>query len=254
MNDRTKWALLYKYNGDLPREFYEVRLFDSSVWTATGNALTWGESDTTDYADPDTAQSEFEAECEKAIADGFVLTRKGVFDPRRFDFEALTREIHAGARKAFTAVRNAHLDQTIDSFALFSDDSAMTIAHAANSTEVLANVAADVNRGDTIWNCAEWSFDEGGEYLDIAYRMILLRQGDIPWEIDFGQFRTGVFESCISALEQLDREGYFGQGDAREDVILLFQVSDSEEVEGAMERLNTPAAFARYQAWYDSWH
>ncbi len=176
-----------------------------------------------------------------------------MFNPHNFDFESLTDEIRDGARKAFEAVRSAHPDQTVNSFALFSDDSAMTIVHAANSKEAIASIDDD-DKGDYIWNCAEWLFDEGGEYLDIAYRMILPLHRDIPSEIDFEDFRAGVFESCIRALENLDREGFFGIGDSRADVIVLFQVGDSDEVEGAVERLNTPEAYARYKAWYDSWN
>ncbi len=45
MTNDVNWSLFYKFDGDLPREFYEVRLFDKTVWTAIGSAGTWGESD-----------------------------------------------------------------------------------------------------------------------------------------------------------------------------------------------------------------
>ena len=43
MADDSNWSLFYKFDGDLPREFHEVRLFDKSVWVAAGRALTYGE-------------------------------------------------------------------------------------------------------------------------------------------------------------------------------------------------------------------
>ena len=42
-------------------------------------------------------------------------------------------------------------------------------------------------------------------------------------------------------------------GARREKFVLLFEVSDSEPVEGAMARLNPPAVVARFEAWTASW-
>ncbi|MNU10492.1 hypothetical protein D3C72_2576680 [compost metagenome] len=62
-----------------------------------------------------------------------------------------------------------------------------------------------------------------------------------------------MFDACIAALAQLDAEGCFGAGAQRDEFVLLFEVSDSEQVEGAMERLNPPAVVARFAAWMASW-
>lgn len=253
MPQPSNWSLFYRFEGDCPQEFCELRQVGSTVWSATGKVKTWGESSTNNLGNPDEAHSEYEKLCREAEADGFVPTRSGIYDPNNFDFDQLSTEILEGARRAFSAIREAHPDQTMNAFALCSDDSAMTIVNVANSQEAFAKVD-DEDKDDFLWNAAEWSFEEGGEFLDIAYRLILPYHRDIPYEIEFAEFRNGVYECCIQALEQLDEEGFFGKSPARENVILLFQVIDSDEVKGATERLNTAENYQRYRTWYDSWN
>ena len=150
------------------------------------------------------------------------------------------------ARRAFAAVRRAHPDQHINAYALVSDDSAMTIGPAANSREALA---ASEYGEEMLWNPAEWAFEDGVAYFDSAYRLLLQAHRDLPFDVDFDTFRTGVFEACIAALAQLDAEACFGAGAQREEFVLLFEVSDSEPVEGVMARLNPPAVVARFVRW-----
>jgi hypothetical protein len=50
-------------------------------------------------------------------------------------------------------------------------------------------------------------------------------------------------------MEQLDREGFFGTGDAREDVVLLCQSEGTEDMEGSINRLNTSRVVGRLERW-----
>jgi hypothetical protein len=50
-------------------------------------------------------------------------------------------------------------------------------------------------------------------------------------------------------MEQLDREGFFGTGAAREDVVLLCQSEGLEDMEGSIARLNTPRVVNRLKRW-----
>ena len=75
----------------------------------------------------------------------------------------------------------------------------------------------------------------------------------MPFAVDFEVFRASAFEACIAALEQLAAEGLFGTGVEREETLVLFEVSDSEELDGVLERLNTPALVARLAEWKASW-
>ena len=88
--------------------------------------------------------------------------------------------------------------------------------HIANSAERLRDRSEDY-----AWSCQEWFYDEGGEFLDIPYRLILTQHQDLPSEVDFGDFADGFSESCIQALEQLDAEGFFGAGQERDNAGVL---------------------------------
>ena len=246
----SNYSLFYTFDADQPARFREARVFGTTVWTATGAAMTWGEETRKDYASEAEAHAAWLAHCRAALADGHSLARESTIDPAVFDFALLHTLVADAARLAFDAVRRAHPDQHIDAFALVSDDSAMTIGCMANSREALA---ASEYGEEMLWNPAEWAFDDGGAYFDSAYRLLLQAHRELPFDVDFDTFRSGVFEACIAALAQLDAEGVFGSGAQRDEGVLLFEVSDSEPVEGAMERLNPPAVVARFEAWMANW-
>lgn len=246
----SNYSLFYTFDGDQPARFREVRVFGTTVWTASGAAMTWGEETRKDYASEAEAQAAYVAHCRTALADGYTLARESTIDPAVFDFALLQTLLADAARLAFDAVRRAHPDQHINAFALVSDDSAMTIGPMANSRDALA---ASEYGEEMLWNPAEWAFEDGGEYFDSAHRLLLQAHRDLPFDVDFVTFRAGVFEACIAALAQFDAEGVFGTGAQRDEGVLLFEVSDSEAVEGAMARLNPPAVVARFEAWMASW-
>lgn len=244
------YSLFYTFDGDQPARFREARVFGTTVWTAAGAAMTWGEETRTQYASEAEAHAAYATRCQAALADGYSLARASVIDPAAFDFALLHTLVADAARLAFGAVRRAHPGQHINAFALVSDDSAMTIGPAANSREALA---ASEYGEEMLWNPAEWVFEDGVAYFDSAYRLLLQAHRDLPFGVDFDTFRSGVFDACIAALAQLDAEGCFGADAQRDDFVLLFEVSDSEQVEGAMARLNPPAVVARFAAWMASW-
>ena len=246
----SSYSLFYAFDSDQPARFREARVFGTTVWTAAGAAMTWGEETRKDYAGEAEAHAAYVARCQAALADGYSLARASVIDPAVFDFALLQALVAHAARQAVDCVRRAHPKQHIDAFALVSDDSAMTIGPAAYSREALA---AAEDGEEMRWIPAEWAFDEGGAYFDSAYRLLLQAHRHLPFDVHFATFRTGVFDACIAALAQLDAEGVFGTGAERDANLLLFEVSDSEPVEGAMARLNPPAVVARFEAWMASW-
>ena len=246
----SNYSLFYSFDGDQPACFREARVFGMTVWTAAGAAMTWGEETRKDYASEAQAHAAWLAHCRAAQADGYTLARESTVDPAVFDFALLHTLVADAARRAFDCVRRAHPGQRIDAFALVSDDSAMTIGCMANSREALATSEYGE---EMLWNPAEWAFDEGGAYFDSACRLLLQAHRELPFDVDFDSFRSGVFDACIAALAQLDAEGMFGSGARREEFVLLFEVSDSEPLEGAMARLNPPVVVARFEAWMASW-
>lgn len=251
MREDSNWALFVAYDAK-PLRFFEARLLGNQVWTATGALLTFGESSTETHESSAAARQSFLAHCTVQEQAGLALEREAHIDRAAPDFSMLATEIARGARRAFDSVREAHSDQTLDAYALYTDESAMTICHIAHSREALA-MAARGDQDDFKWSCHEWSFADNPEALEIAYRLILLHHRDFPFQVDFQTYRAGVFEACIQALERLDQEGYFGHGSTRDDVRVLFEVSDSDDVPGANERLNPPRVYDEYRRWRESW-
>lgn len=250
-SEPANWGLFYRHVNGRPDEFREVRRVGNSVWVRRGKVKTWGTCEITNYENLEDAQVGFTAALRTQNSSGYVLTRQGFYDPASFDFDQLRTEIREGARQAFTACRAAHPDENINAFALISDDSAMTILPVANSEEARQKKGAEE---DFLWNAAEWSYQDGDEFLDVAYRMILPRCQDVPFEIEFQDFRRDFIESCVKALEDLDHEGFFGTGVKRENVVVLFQIPDSNYIDDAIRRLNTPAMYNRFRTWFKSWN
>ncbi len=187
------------------------------------------------------------------------------------DFSLLRREIKEATRRAFDAVRAQHLDETFYAFALYSDDSAMTVCPAANTEEgcdrCVTRYRADgwyaeaiASHGITFdeemstfrWSTAEWAYEcEGSEQFGAVYELVNVegRYDDEDPE-GFVNFKGRVFASMVMGLRDLDAEGYFGTGEARQRVTLLCSVSDSWcavwlEEESA-RRLNPPAVFEAF--------
>ena len=242
----SNYSLFYTFDGDQPARFLEARVFGTTVWTASGAAMTWGEETRTPHASEAEAHAAYAARCQAALADGHALARESLIDPAVFDFALLQGLLADAVRLAVAAVRRAHPEQHIDAVALVSDDSAMTIGLMANSRQALA---ASEYSEEMLWNPVEWAFEDGGAYFDSAYRLLLQAHRELPFDVDFATFRSGVFDACIAALAQLDTEGLLGTAAQRDERVLLFEVSDSEPVAGAMARLNPPDVVARYARW-----
>jgi len=248
-NNKYDWVLLYKNVDGVPNQFCEVRHVDSAVWVRSGRTSTWGTHEIVKCKTSADAAAKFKEIVKQQVCDGFVLTREGTFNSKVFDYEELTYEIYEGARKAFTTAREAHKEDNLNLYALYSDSDAMTIVSVAGSTATLEDETCR-------WCPEEWSYDEGNEFLDIAYRLILTQHQDLPSEINIEKFRAGVFEAAVSALERLDTEGFFGSGEQREECVILFQVSDDdldEEQLAIVRRLNTAKVYNEYYDLWKSW-
>ena len=242
------WSLFYRFDNETPTDFHELRQFGSSLWAANGKVKTMGHSSVAEFASPQAAKDALAQRSTEIEAQGYKRARHGIHDSDRIDFPLLTTEIRDGARRAFQAIRAAHPDETIRLFALGSDDSAMTIVHAAS--DLALGDPGDMDDESEIWCSDEWAHSEGGEFLDIAYRMVLsCHRNDLPCGVEFDTLYEGLFEACIAAMEQLDREGFFGTGAVREEVVLLCQIEGGEDMEGSIARLNTPNVASRLQRW-----
>jgi hypothetical protein len=168
----------------------------------------------------------------------------------KVDFTLLRQEIKEAARRAFDAVRAAHPDERFYAFALYSDDSAMTVCPSANSVqglerrvkryedsksyrEFLASRGLPFNSdrlaSDLRWETAEWAYEYvGHKHFHTVYDMINV---DGRYDRDdpdgFVRFKGQVFATMVLGLGDLEVSGYFGTGKEREAITLLCSVSDS---------------------------
>ena len=177
-------------------------------------------------------------------------------------FQAAVRD---GARAAFREVRAVHPSEHFYAFALYTDDGVMTVVPAANSEESFGRKGGGKAEAAYYrWATGEWAYKAvGSEHFGAAY--VLLNgegrdgedaEAEDEWEESpqFAEFRRQVIESLVGALVDLEGEGFFGRGAAREGVTVFVSVSDSDdtvEIENeSARRLNPPAVYERFAGRY----
>ncbi len=171
------------------------------------------------------------------------------------NFAILGAKIEAAAKKAFEEMFQKHGAEGLYSFALYSDEGAMTVCPAANTLKHLAT-ADPSELGYHKFEPAEWKYEMQGadaEFNEIcdALREELFKEenDDDAW---FEQFQKQLFETCIACLEKLKGENFF-RDIAGRDIFLTFSVSDydfeDEELIRIAERLNDNAYKTEYLNW-----
>ncbi len=174
------------------------------------------------------------------------------------DFTQLRAAVREAAEKAFTQVRASHSDEQFYAFALYTDDGPMTIVPAANTEEGFRrNTGLDPEEANYYrWATGEWAYEASGSgAFQRVYELLNAggRDGEEGGEEDSpdpAAFHSRVIEAMISALGELDSEGFFGGGSAREQVTLFVSVSDSDESaaieDASAQRLNPAPVYARF--------
>jgi len=174
------------------------------------------------------------------------------------DFELLARQISAAAKVAFTEVLTQHHAEGIYSFALYSDEGAMTVCPAINTLDHLATQPAE-DHAYYKFEPAEWKYEMVGaealfnEISRLVRTEVLAKAADEEW---FVRFRKQLFDTCLDVLARLQQESFFRNAAGRE-VFLLFAVSDYEaepaELAKQVRRLNDNAYRDEYLAWLRTW-
>jgi hypothetical protein len=242
----TNWSLLLRVDGGEMVEFIDIRQNGCSIWGAQGKPYTTGVSGLIEHASNETAEAVCRQTVSNLEAQGFTLLHSETYFPGELDFGILEDAICAGAREAFLTIRDQHPNETINGFALFTDSYGMTIVPAAMTSTCFENVEEDHDYYRT--NPSEWPLSTDAGLL-VAYQMILIpsyQYQDIPFEAEVPDYVERFFETCTKALERLDQEGLFGEGDSRNNFLLLFGDSDGGPIQATVRRLNPPAVFERY--------
>ena len=151
-----------------------------------------------------------------------------------------------------------HRAEDLYSFALYSDEGALTVCPAANT---LAYLAAQPPEDQLYakFEPAEWAYERCGaeaqfEELSRQLRTHVLAE-DLAEEA-FEQFRQQLYATCVAVLDELRELRFFDQAAGRE-VFLLFSVSDSDtpatKLAQLVKQLNHNAYRDEYLAWLASW-
>ncbi|UTX48148.1 DUF4303 domain-containing protein [Chryseobacterium sp. MA9] len=174
------------------------------------------------------------------------------------DFEILKQQIEDAARKAFLEVYDKHGGEEIYSFALYSDEGAMTVCPAANTMKVMETVDKD----DALYykyEPAEWAYEMEGadeEFNKICTQLraeLDKHDDDDQW---FESFQAKLYSICIEVLEKLKNENFFTKITGK-DIFLIFTVSDyefeKEELKNLITRLNNNEYKSEYLGWMATW-
>lgn len=174
------------------------------------------------------------------------------------DFQDLKSRLAQATQAAFTEVLTQHRAEGIYSFALYSDEGALTVCPATNT---LAHLAAQPPEDLPYakFEPAEWAYENVGaaaQFDAICHQLRTQALAETQTETEFEQFRQQLYATCVEVLTELQQQGFFDQAAGRE-VFLLFSVSDSDtpaaELAQLVKRLNHNAYRGEYLAWMASW-
>lgn len=176
-----------------------------------------------------------------------------------FDFQEFARRLALAAQAAFTELLAQHPTEIFYSFALYSDESAMTVCPAANT---LAHLAAQPPEYQPYakFEPAEWRYEMVGaaaQFADLSRQLSArVLADDFTGAGRFEQFRRQLYATCVEVLDELRQRRFFDEAAGRP-VFLLFSVSDGDtpaaELAQIVSRLNHNAYCAEYLAWLRTW-
>lgn len=174
------------------------------------------------------------------------------------DFEILKQQIEEAAKKAFLEVYEKHGAEEIYSFALYSDEGAMTVCPAANTMKAIENADEE----DALYykyEPAEWTYEMEGadkEFGEICTQLreeLTKHDDDDQW---FDSFQNKLYFTCIEVLEKLKNENFFTKITGK-DIFLTFTVSDYEfeekDLKDLIIRLNDNEYKSEYLNWMATW-
>jgi len=250
----TNWVVLVRSEGTSATGFIEIRQNGSAVWTARGAPYTPGEQKLTEFQTMEKAEAFVRQAIADSEAEGFRVLHSASSVPGTLDFDLLEDAIHDGAREAYRAMCDEHPQEILTGFALFTDFDGMTLCPAAMAEKSFDDLDASDEELDYYrTNPSEWPYTSDAGLL-LAYRIILVAAFEndaIPFETEIPDYFERFSETCVRALERLDRSSLFGSGADRENFLLLFGVSDGGPTKAAVERLNPDTVYQRYARCFD---
>jgi Domain of unknown function (DUF4303) len=186
--------------------------------------------------------------------------------PDEINLHELETLLLPATRAAFIAVQQQHPDEHFYAFSLFHEPLWEGVMPAANTEEALARRAEvyhnfasytqetpDQLKTILRWSAGDWEYLDSSNLHFAPVNDWLLKNvlwewlGDLDDKSTWEQRYASVLEICRSTLKQLDVEGIFGVGAARETVTLNIMLGDQDRswIEHA-RLLNPPAVYQRW--------
>jgi hypothetical protein len=157
--------------------------------------------------------------------------------------EALKEAVKVAVRYSTNAVSEKHPGESLNGYALVTDDNLRTLGHLASTLEFTRSRGEEVR-----FEPVDWMYDDGVAAFDEP-RKLLVASADRATTQDLllTHVREG-FSALVSALGELKADGLFG-----EEVFLTVISTDPSELlerleDGAVRALNSPGLYGRWKA------
>lgn len=162
----------------------------------------------------------------------------------------------AASAQAFNEVSARVKPDTLQAFALYSDEGAATVCPAFATRRFFDELREEDPDGwlDYKYSVAEWPLEaEGAEeafddLCTLIREHVLTLQGEA-----FEEFRENLMATLVASAQRLRKTELADQGN---DFLVLVTVSDGDEPEELTRRvqlLNSPAVAAEFEAWTRTW-
>lgn len=180
------------------------------------------------------------------------------------EWKEVTEKIYESTKKVFGDLMHSRAGEEFYAYALYTDSSAMTVMPAANSVQGLERRFAKEEDKSAAslayykWVTSEWLYEawQSDEFSQISAELRdYLFSSNFADGNDEDQFRKRVLQSMNEALKKLDNEGFFGEGEAREKLVLFITLTDDDSAEAVENEsakiLNSASSFEEFVRRYE---
>lgn len=170
---------------------------------------------------------------------------------------SIRETVREACRKAWTELRDACPEETFYYFGLWTTAALHQPAPTACSVEGLQRIVAEAATQPRPWAAERelrWSESESPYDLfgyDEFFGQVERLFADLGDPYEFSdELRTALANALTGALADLDREGFFGVGTARESVVINLSFpgeGDEADTVARARQLNPPSALHQYE-------
>ncbi|MCD7936785.1 MAG: DUF4303 domain-containing protein [Tannerellaceae bacterium] len=171
------------------------------------------------------------------------------------NYESFKRALKQTTKETFALACEAFGKEGLSGFALFSDESAMTMSVIVNTVEYLEEAVREYPEEALYYKFTpdEWKDDAfASEYLDTLNDWLVEKHEELVGHA-FVEHRDIIFRIAVEVLEELKEENLFAGTNST--FVLLFAVSDSFDEEFMLnnfKRLNSGDLLVEYEEYIDA--